>query len=316
MVELLNNITPILLLIAFGYFLRRRNYFEEVAIQRLTNLVASILVPCVLFNTFINLEFSLAHVWLALSFFVLLVLLLGLSFLFYHFYPPKRRFYPLFYCCFAFGFMAIPLFTTAFGADKMDYLAAIGVGHELFVGLVFMTVAKLWLKKERVSPKTLGKVFLSPLFLMVAAALLIRALGLREPLEATVLGHGVLEAISRLGGITTVLIMIIVGYRIRFDQREKLVESAKLVAFRYIFTFGVGYLFKFLVMDRLAGGNIYFDYAFFTLLSQHGSVLLVAYVGEYCERDDLEVASCSLVINELAGLALYLVFVFLLFGGV
>lgn len=316
MVKLLNNIVPILLLIAFGYFLRRRNYFEEVAIQRLTNMVASILVPCVLFNTFINLEFSLAHVWLALSFFLLLVLLLGLSFLFYRFYPPKRRFYPLFYCCFAFGFMAIPLFTTVFGADKMDYLAAIGVGHELFVGLVFMTVAKLWLKKERVSPETLGKVFLSPLFIMVAAALLIRALGLREPLEATVLGHGVFEAISRLGGITTVLIMIIVGYRIRFDQREKLVESAKLVAFRYLFTFGVGYLFKFLIMDRLAGGNVYFDYAFFTLLSQHGSVLLVAYVGEYCDRDDLEVASCSLVINEIAGLALYLIVVFLLFGGV
>ena len=39
--------------------------------------------------------------------------------------------------------MAIPLFTTVFGADKMEYLAAIGIGHELFVGLVFMTVAKL-----------------------------------------------------------------------------------------------------------------------------------------------------------------------------
>lgn len=316
MTELLNNIVPILLLIAFGYFLRRRDYFEEVAIQRLTSMVAAVLVPCVLFNTFLNLDFSMAHVWLAASFFVLLVLLLGLSFLYYHFFPPKRRFYPLFYCCFAFGFMAIPLFTTVFGADKMDYLAAIGVGHELFVGLIFMTSAKLWLKNEKVSPRTLGKTFTSPLFIMVTAALIIKVFGLKEPLDATVLGHGIFEAISRLGGITTVLIMIIVGYRIRFDDRSKLAESAKLVLVRYLFTFGVGYLFKFLVMDRLAGGNVYFDYAFFTLLSQHGSVLLVAYVGEYGDQDDLEVASCSLVINELAGIALYLLFVFLLFGGV
>ena len=308
MEELLNNVTPVLLLIAFGYFLRQRNYFEEVSIQRLTSFVANILVPCVLFNTFLNLDFNLSHVWLAVSFFFLLVLLLGLSFLFYHFHPPKRRFYPLFYCCFAFGFMAIPLFSTVFGPDKMDYLAAIGVGHELFVGLIFMTAAKLWLKKERVSPSVLGKTLLSPLFLMVSAALLIRALGLRDVMDSTVLGHGVFQTISRLGGITTVLIMIIVGYRIRFDDRKKLAESARLVAFRY--------LFKFFVMNPLAGGNVYFDYAFFTLLSQHGSVLLVAYVGEYCDSDDLEVASCSLVINELVGLALYLVFVFLLFGGV
>ena len=32
------------------------------------------MVPCVLFNTFLNLDFNLSHVWLAAAFFVLLVL--------------------------------------------------------------------------------------------------------------------------------------------------------------------------------------------------------------------------------------------------
>ena len=236
--------------------------------------------------------------------------------MFYHFFPPKRRFYPLYYCCFAFGFMAIPLFSTVFGADKMDYLAAIGVGHEVFVSVIFMTVAKLWLKNEPVSGKNIARTVVSPLFIMVGLALIIKVFGLKEVIDATVIGHGIFETIARLGSITTVLLMIIVGYRIRFDDRSKLVESAKLVAFRYLFTFGIGYAFKFLVMDRLAGGNVYFDYAFFTLLSQHGSVLLVAYVGEYGDQDDLEVASSSLVINELVGIVLYLIFVFALFGGV
>lgn len=307
---LLDNVVPILLLIVFGYLLRRRNYFEEAAIQRLTSMVAGILVPCVLFNTFINLNFTAAHVWLAVSFFGLLVLLLAISFLVCHFIPPKRRFFPLYFCCFAFGFMAIPLFTTVFGAEKMDYLAAIGVGHELFVGLIFMPVAQLWLKQEPINLRSVGKTLISPLFVMIFAALLLRFTGLKAVVESTILGRGLLEAIARLGGITTVLIMIIVGYRIRLDDRSKLRESAALVAVRYVFTFSVGYLCKFLVMDRLAGYNIYFDYAFFTMLSQHGSVLLVAYVGEHGSQDDLEVASSSLVINELAGIALYLIFVF------
>ena len=307
---LLNNVAPILMLIAFGFFLRRQNYFEDVAIQRLTSMVAGILVPCVLFNTFISLNFTAAHVWLAAAFFLLLVLLLSLSFLACRFFPPKRRFFPLFFCCFAFGFMAIPLFSTVFGEENMDYLAAIGLGHELFVGLVFMPVAQLWLKREPASFRSVGKTLFSPLFIMVAAALLLRFTGLKPAVEATVLGRSLLNVISRLGGITTVLIMIIVGYRIRLDDRSKLRESAALVGVRYLFTFGVGYLYKFLVMDRLAGHDVYFDYAFFTLLSQHGSVLLVAYVGEHSSQDALEVASSSLVINELAGIALYLLFVF------
>ena len=310
MEALLNDVVPILMLIAFGYLLRRRNYFEETAIQRLTSMVAGLLVPCVLFNPFSSLEFSAAHLWLAVSFFFLLVLLLALSFLVCRLFPPRRRFYPLFFSCFAFGFMAIPLFLTVFGPEKMDYLAAIGVGHELFVGLVFMPVSQLWMKQEPISLRSAGKTLLSPLFAMVSAALLLKLTGLMQVLDATVLGHGLLETVSRLGGITTVLIMIIVGYRIRLDDRSKLRESAALVAVRYLFTFGVGYLYKFLIMDRLAGYSPYFDYAFFTLLSQHGSVLLVAYVGEYSSRDDLEVASSSLVINELVGIGLYLIFVF------
>ena len=312
MKELLDNIVPILMLIAFGYILRRKNYFAEATVKGLTSFIATILVPCVLFNTFLNLNFDLSHVWLAVAFFVLQLIYLGFGFLLFKVIPARRRFYPLYFACCAFGFMAIPLFTTVFGADKMEYLAAIGIGHELFVGLVFMTVAKLWLKNEKVAPKTLVKTLISPLNIMVVAALLIKVFGLKDVLDATVIGHGLFSAISKLGGITTVLIMIIVGYRIRFDDKRLMAESAKIVALRYAVTFVIGYIFKFLVMDPLAGGSIWFDYAFFTMLSQHGSVLLVAYVGDHGEQDDLEVASNALVINELAGIVLYLIFVFAL----
>ena len=81
MKELLDNIVPILMLIAFGYFLRRRNYFAEATIQGLTSFVAAILVPCVLFNTFLILNFDMSHVWLAVAFFVLQVIYLAFGFL-------------------------------------------------------------------------------------------------------------------------------------------------------------------------------------------------------------------------------------------
>lgn len=309
MTDLLSSLCPVLLLIFFGYLLQRRKYFRDETVQQLTSFVSGILVPCVLFNTFLNLNFRMEYIWLAVSFFILLVILLAAGFLLNRFFPMKRRFYPLFFCCFAFGFMAIPLFSTVFGIEKMDYLAAIGIGHELFVGLIFMSTAQLWLKNEPVSSKTIVRTFTSPLMMMVAAALIIRALGIKDMLYATLIGRSIFDMISRLAGITTTLIMIVVGYRIRFDSLSRIKESVLLVLARYALTFGIGYLYKFLVMDRFAGGNIYFDYAFFTLLSQHGSVLLVAYVGDYGSREDLEIISNSLVVNEIIGIILFLIFI-------
>ena len=77
----------------------------------------------------------------------------------------------------------------------------------------------------------------------------------------------------------------------------------------YLITFSLGYAVKFLVLDRLAGFNPYFDYAFFTMLSQFGSTLLVVLVGKYCSQEDTEICSNALVLNTIVGIVLYLLFV-------
>lgn len=85
--------------------------------------------------------------WAACTFLIQL-LLLGLGFLTARLFHFKRRFAPLYPCAFAFGFMAIPLFSTVFGLENMGYLTSMGVGHELFIGLVFMPVARIYLKER------------------------------------------------------------------------------------------------------------------------------------------------------------------------
>ena len=146
----------------------------------MTKLVSDYLIPCTIFTTFIGLDLRPEHFGLAACTFLIQLLLLGLGFLTARLFHFKRRFAPLYPCAFAFGFMAIPLFSTVFGLENMGYLTSMGVGHELFIGLVFMPVARIYLKGETAGPRQIGKNLLSPLFVMIFLALALQLLGIRD----------------------------------------------------------------------------------------------------------------------------------------
>ena len=74
--NLLLNMLPLLLLIAFGFILRRIHYFSDGEIQKITGFVGDFLVPCVIFNTILKLDIQREHIALSAAFFCFLCLLL------------------------------------------------------------------------------------------------------------------------------------------------------------------------------------------------------------------------------------------------
>ena len=285
--HLIRSVLPVILLIIFGFWLQKRHYFSEETVQGVTKLVSDYLIPCTIFTIFIGLDLRPEHLGLAACTFLIQLLLLGLGFLTARLFHFKRRFAPLYPCAFAFGFMAIPLFSTVFGLENMGYLTSMGVGHELFIGLVFMPVARIYLKGETAGPRQIA-------------------------VSATDLGGGVIDTISKLGGISSTLILITVGYRIHMDNPDKIRESLRLVAWRYLLIFSVSYGVKFFLMDPMVGQDFYFNAAFFTLISQHGSVILNAYISEYGSLEDSQIASNAFAINAVIGMALFVLYVCLL----
>ena len=307
--NLLRSVLPVILLILFGFWLQRRRYLSEETVGGLTKLISDYLIPCTIFTTFMGLDLRPEHFGLAACVFLLQLLLLGAGFLTVRRAGFRRRFAALYPCAFAFGFMAIPLFSTVFGLENMGSLTSMGVGHELFIGLVFMPFARMYLKGERASLRQIGKNLLSPLFLMIFLALILQLSGLRDYVAASELGGGFIDTISKLGGISSTLILLTVGYRIRLDNPAKLLESIKLVAWRYVLIFVISYAVKFLLMDSIAGEDPFFDIAFFTLISQHGSVILNAYIAQYGSQEDMEIASNAFAINAVAGMVLFVGYV-------
>jgi len=307
--DLAKNVMPILILIFLGYILQKIKYFDESSIRKLQSMVVNITIPSMLFITFLNLNIEKEYIMIALSFSLYQGILLLVGWLIYKIFKIKRRFFPFFHCAFAFGVTAMPFYATVFGTENLKYISILGVGHELFIGLIFMTGAKIFLKNDKVSIKNTLKTLVSPLFIMITIAILIRIFNLKELLFSNFLGSGIYSSIERLGNMSLTLTLITIGYRLKLSNKENIKESIWLVVLRYILTFGIGYAFKFTVMDRLVAPNIFFDYAFFTLLSQHGSIVLTVFVGEYSSKEDHEIINNALVINTLVGIVMYMIFV-------
>lgn len=201
------------------------------------------------------------------------------------------------------------IFTTFIGLDlrpeHFGLAACTFLIQLLLLGLGFLT-ARLFHFKRRFAP-------LYPCaFAFGFMALALQLLGIRDAVSATDLGGGVIDTISKLGGISSTLILITVGYRIHMDNPDKIRESLRLVAWRYLLIFSVSYGVKFFLMDPMVGQDFYFNAAFFTLISQHGSVILNAYISEYGSLEDSQIASNAFAINAVIGMALFVLYVCLL----
>ncbi|WMJ84605.1 AEC family transporter [Oscillospiraceae bacterium LTW-04] len=308
MTEILGKVLPLLFLIALGYILQRMQFLGEEAFFKLQSLVLNIALPCMLCITFINLDVDVSYAWLSVAFFSLMVILLVLGFVIYRIFPIKRSFFPFLLTSFGFGTTSIPFYVALFGQENLKYLSVLGVGHEVFIALVFLPLAQMCLSGEKITPYQLLRSLKNPFLVMTFMGLIIRVFGLRELLFNNALGLGLYGAIERLGAISLTLTLVIIGYRLQLSNRKNLVESVLYVVVRYAVSLSVAFAFKLIIIDNLIAPNPLFDAAYFILLTQHSSISLTVLVGQNCAREDHEVVTNTFVINTVVGILIFLVY--------
>lgn len=310
MTEILGKVLPLLFLIALGYILQQMQFFGEEAFFKLQSLVLNIAIPCMLCTTFINLDVDVSYAWLSVAFFALMTILLGLGFIIYRIFPIRRNFFPFLLTSFGFGTTSIPFYVALFGQENLKYMSILGVGHEVFIALIFLPLAQTRLRGDKITPQRLLKSLKSPFLLMTFLGLSIRILGLREFLFHNALGLGLYGAVERLGSISLTLTLVIIGYRLKLSDKKNLRESALYVGIRYVVSLSVAFVFKLAVIDSLIAPNPLFDAAYLILLWQHSSIALTVLVGQNCSREDHEVVTNAFVLNTVIGILLFVVYSF------
>jgi predicted permease len=262
---IINKVLPILLLLSIGVWIRKKQFIAPSAIDDLRKIVVNLALPAVLFLSFLNIEMKLNYVYIILLVFILCVSLFIVGKLLHRWVAVQHEYFPFLMTGFEYGMLGISLFGSAYGLENIGYIAVVDLGHELFIWFVFL--AFLFVKRNGTQKfgELVTSFFKAPVIIGILAGVGINLLGWREFLYQAPISGGILNALDFLTGLTVPLILIIVGYGIRFDQ-HKINESVGLTTLRLGILIPLAFFLSVFVLGKWMMLEPGFQVALFTLM--------------------------------------------------
>ena len=306
--DALREILPLIFLVLFGALLQRLRFFEEHTFKQLQNFLLRVTIPCLLFTAFVSMEFDAIHTIVSVGMFFFMVALLLVGVLLYRILPIKHDFFMFYLTTFGFGTVGFPVFLEIFGLENISAMAMLGIGHEVFVAGVFFPAMHMYYNGRGKSGGSLAKAFLTPAMIMLALGALISIGNMRPVIAGNFIGGSILDTISRVGDLTLVIALVLSGYRLQFSDRSCIKTSAMYSALRLVVTIGLGILFKTFFLDLTASPLPLLEHAFYILIFQHSSIMLLVFVGLHRPIEDQVVANNSFVINLVSGIVLFFLY--------
>ncbi|MCY6957444.1 AEC family transporter [Clostridium brassicae] len=310
MTGILSNVIPIILLIFLGYVIRSKEMLRESTLEDIKKLVINISLPAILFMTFVNMKFKEEYFLIMVVTFVMLGVFYFGGCLVNKIKILEHPLNPFMTTTFCFGLLGVPLYGTVFGVENLDKISIFGVGHELFIWLIYYNVLKMKFKNEKISLKVIKDLFKSPLLLSVFLGIILNLLGVGIYLQQNPVLKGINSTIQYIANLGTPLILIIIGFDLKFNKKY-MKQSTIFVVTRMFIILTLGYAFKYLIIDKLVNPEPLFNYAYFTFLILPIPFSLPIFVGEYCDEYK-ELVNNSVVLSTVLCIIIFIAFILLI----
>ncbi len=246
------KVLPVLLVIALGVLLRRLRLLSGATAGELKKLVVNVTLPALLFLAFARLHAESRYLALVATMF----LACGAGLLVGKLVQPltgiRARSFPMLLTGFEAGMMGYALYASIYGQENLHRFALVDLGHVVFVFAVLIPVLQRATGGARSLRETLLGVARTPVILAIAGGLVADRLGLLHWLAGSPLGSGLPEAVGLVGGMTTPLVAILIGYDLRLELRG-LSRPALALALRLLLWIPAGLLIGELVVRRWLG---------------------------------------------------------------
>lgn len=308
--ELISKVIPILILFFAGYIIRRTKFLSPETMDGIKKIVIDIALPAVLFIAFVDLDLKKEYIGLILSVFFLCILMLFIGFMINKIPKISNPVLPFIMSGFTFGLLGIPLYVTVFGEANLPSMAIMGIGHEFFIWIVYISVVKLIFNDEKLNIETLKGFVTSPLIIALVLGVAINVSGLSNLLYDNPIGNGLYVTIEYFSSIATPLILIVIGYGLSFNK-EYTKPTIIYTVLRLVVMLIVGYLIKFLIIDRFMEFDKYMEYGYFTLLILPPPFSLSIFVGKYGHEKNAELVNNITVTYTCLCVIIYIAYIFL-----
>ena len=195
----------------------RRQFLTDGTVEGLRKIVVNLALPSVLFISFLQIQLKSAYVAVFLAIFSLCLSLLGVGLLLKRLGHVQHGYFPFLMTGFEYGMLGVSLFGSAYGVEKIGYIAVVDLGHEFFIWFVFLGL--LLMRRDGLqNPQQLAQSFLrSPVSLAIVAGLLLNVLGSQTALYQWPVTGALMATFQFLGNVAIPLILLIVGYNLQLD---------------------------------------------------------------------------------------------------
>jgi hypothetical protein len=298
--EAFSRVLPILILVAIGALIRRRDFLSSDTIADLRRLIVTITLPATLFQAFLRLEPEPQYAVIVVSVFIACVAVLLVS-------PWLRRAagiratsMPNLMAGFEAGMLGIPLFSGVFGAGELYRFVIVELGQELFVFFVLVTVVVMRASGQRPpAGEIVGAFFRHPVILAILAGFGGSLIGLGDALDAHPLGEALLATVALLAALTTPLIAIVLGYSTSL-RLDALRDPARTLAVRLPIWVGLAVVFNIVVIDGLLGLDRLFQAAVLTMAILPPPFVVPLYMARAMTGDPEHDAEHGYTVNTLS----------------
>lgn len=307
--EMISKVIPILLLIFFGYVIQKRKIIKISTMDEIKKMVINMMLPSVLFITFLDMNLKKEYFLVNVIIFILLSSFFSIGFAINKIKKISHPLLPFVVSGSAFGLLGIPLYAAIFGSENLDKISILGIGHELFIWVIFFNVLKIKFNGEKFSLKGIKGFLKSPIIFSIILGIAFNTLGVANVFHEGIFLKGIYGTMEYLASLATPLILIIIGFGLKFNKKY-MRQSIKFIIIRYIIIFTLGYIFKYLFIDHIILQDPLFNYAYFTFLILPIPFSLAIFVSEYSTLEHSELINNTIVLNTVLTIITYIGFIF------
>ncbi len=297
----LAKVVPVLLVIGFGVVLRRTRLLSPSAAGELKRLVVNVTLPALLFLAFARLDAQVRSLSLVGVVFLacLLGLLLGVALR--RVARIRAQTFPVLLTGFEAGMMGYALYASIYGQENLHRFALVDLGHVVFVFAVLIPFLERTTRGVRPLGETLRSVARTPVIVAIVLGLVAGGTGLLGVASASPLGGALPDAVALVGGLTTPLVALLVGFDLRLELRG-LGRPALTLALRLLLWIPVGLVIAELLVRRWLGLDAGYAAAVMLLVVLPPPFVVPIFLPEH-ERAELDFAVRTLALATVVALA-------------
>ncbi|ONI47358.1 hypothetical protein AN644_00605 [Candidatus Epulonipiscium fishelsonii] len=310
MLEMIGKVLPIIILFNIGVWFKYSNFILDQSMRDIKKIVINVALPCVLCNTFLDMNIKPEHGMLAILTLILLFLFMACSKLL-NSIPILHYKYNVYVSTgYGFGLMGMTLFIMMFGEENLEMFSVMGLAHEFFIWIVYYIMFRIEMKNEKIDVYMFINVFKSPIILGILIGLLANFTGVYTYLNANPIGQGIFNTMDYLSNISAPFILISLGYGTKINKNY-LGKSFKLILVRAITIISVGIAVKVLLIDNLMPYSLLLDVSYIAFLAMPPMLVLPLLISQIeGEKEHEEIVSSAMGICSILNIIIFILIAF------